>query len=57
MDDPGAELGVKEEKLELVGVESYIECLGEDELACGMGTANDGGKMLRGRFRFFAEPE
>jgi hypothetical protein len=57
--DPGAELGAKE----LGGAESHIERLGEDVLACGMvGMLNDddgggGGKILRGRFKCFNEPE
>ena len=57
MADPGAELEAKEGKLELVGgAESHVERLGE--IACGMGMLNDdGGKMLRGRFKFFTEPE
>jgi hypothetical protein len=56
--DPGAELGAKEEeKLELVGAESYAERLGEDELACRMGVVNDGDRMLRGRLEWFTEPD
>jgi hypothetical protein len=58
LDAPGAELEAKEEKLEMVGAESYIERLGEHELACGMGMLNVGsGKILRGRFKFFTGPE
>lgn len=56
MADPGAELEAKEGKLEFVGgAESYIERLGEDdEPACGIGMLNDdGGKILRGRFKCF----
>jgi hypothetical protein len=57
LDAPGAEIEEKEEKLEIVGAESYIECLGEHEVACGMGMLNDGGgKILRGRFKCFTEP-